>query len=79
MWPTVPAWKVQMMNVEHRMIRRENRGGQKKLAPLPLSSTKNPTWPDLRSNPSSRGGNPATNRLELARSKKGVSFFWRNY
>jgi hypothetical protein len=27
------------------------------------SSTTNPTWPDLASNPDSHDGNPATNRL----------------
>jgi hypothetical protein len=35
----------------------------KKTCPSATLPTTNPTWPDLGSNPGSRGGKPATNRL----------------
>jgi hypothetical protein len=44
-------------------IGRGNRSTRRKPCPSATSSTTNPTWPDLGSNPGRRGGKPATNRL----------------
>jgi hypothetical protein len=41
----------------------ENRSTRRKTCPSATLSTTNPTWTDPGSNPSLRGGRPATNRL----------------
>jgi hypothetical protein len=41
-----------------------------KICPSATLSTTNPTWPDPRSNPGSRGGKPATNRLSYGVASK---------
>jgi hypothetical protein len=38
----------------------------RRTCPSDISSTKNRTWPDMRSNPVRRGGKPATNPLSTA-------------
>jgi hypothetical protein len=48
-----------------------------KTCPSATLSTKNPTWPDLVSNPGSRGGKPATNRLSYGTaSRRSLIQFW---
>jgi hypothetical protein len=49
-------------------IARGNRSTRRKPAPVPLVPPKNPTRPDLGSNPGRRGGKPASNRLSYGKT-----------
>jgi hypothetical protein len=64
-WPTVPAPDDRWWVWSSRW--NEDWQGKPKYSEKTCSSatllTKNPTWPDLGSNPGRRGGKPATNRL----------------
>jgi hypothetical protein len=66
-WPIVPAPDCRWWAWSSRW--NENWQGKptysEKTCPNSTSSTTNPTWPDLGSNPGCRCGKPATNRLSF--------------
>jgi hypothetical protein len=64
-WPIVPAsddrWWVSSSRWNENWQEKPKYLEKTRLSAM--LSTTNPTWPDLGSNPDSRGGKPATNRL----------------
>jgi hypothetical protein len=51
----------------------ETRSTRGETCPSANSSTTNPTWTDLRSNPGLRGDRPATNRLSHDTALSGLT------
>jgi hypothetical protein len=66
-----------MMSVEQSVeweLARETEALWKKTCPSVTLSTTNPTWSDMSSNPDSRCGKPATNRLSHGTAKTLLNF-----
>jgi hypothetical protein len=80
-WPTVPAPDDRWWVWSSRW--NENWQGKpkycEKTCPSATMSTRNPTWPDLGSNPGRRGGKPAPNSLNYGTAFNSTSFHPSNY